>query len=129
MAWHLTSDIAEFEDAAGEFLRAEPVRNTVLLTVVASLKASGATAYGDTPPSFGWYEDSEVSAAFLRTPPMPALVTDAPRHAARSLVEVLERPSGKVAAKVSWLAKSEVGAEGDQWVLVDHGSSRVAAGV
>ena len=94
MAWHLTSDIAEFEDAAGEFLRAEPVRNTVLLTVVASLKASGATAYGDAPPSFGWYEDSEVSAAFLRTPPMPAIVTDAPRHAARSLVEALDGVPG-----------------------------------
>lgn len=90
MTWHLTSDIEEFENAAGDFLRADPVRNTVLLTVVASLKTSGADTYSDTPPYFGWYEDSGVRAAFLRTPPMPAIVSDAPEHAARSLVEALD---------------------------------------
>ncbi|WP_370355154.1 GNAT family N-acetyltransferase [Catenulispora sp. EB89] len=90
----MTADIDEFESAAGDFLRADPVRNTVLLTVVASLKTSGATTYSDTPPYFGWYADSEVRAAFLRTPPMPAIVTDAPADAARELVEVLDGVPG-----------------------------------
>lgn len=92
MTWRTTADIDEFEDAAGGFLLADPVRNTVLLTVLASLRVSGADAYGDAPPQFGWYrdcDDTEVHAAFLRTPPMPAIMTDAPEHAARTLVEVL----------------------------------------
>lgn len=94
MTWHVTADIDEFETVAGDFLRADPVRNTVLLTVVASLKTSGATTYSDTPPSFGWYADSEVLAAFLRTPPKPAIMTDAPAGAARELVEVLDGAPG-----------------------------------
>ena len=94
MTWHVTSDLEEFEAAAGDFLRADPVRNTVLLTVVASLKTSGVAAYGDTPPYFGWYADSEVRAAFLRTPPRRALVSDAPEDAVEQLVEVLDGVRG-----------------------------------
>lgn len=96
MTWHVTPDIDEFERAAGAFLRADPVRNTVLLTVLASLKTSGATAYGDAPPSCGWYDGggdgdgAAAQAAFLRTPPMPAIASDAPPHAARELVAVLD---------------------------------------
>lgn len=85
----MTADLDEFEEAAWEFLLADPVRNTVLLTVAASLKTSGATTYGDTAPWFGWYDDSGVRAAILRTPPMPALVSDAPISAVSALVEVL----------------------------------------
>lgn len=96
MAWHVTSDIGEFEDAAGDFLLTDPVRNTVLLTVTDALRTSGADAYGDAPPSFGWYKDSEVRAAFLRTPPMQAIMTDAPEHAAQSLVAVLDGAPGLV---------------------------------
>jgi GNAT superfamily N-acetyltransferase len=78
MTWHVTADIEDFERAAEAFLHADPVRNTVLLTVVEALKTSGATSYGDAPPTFGWYDDGGVQAAFLRTPPMPAIVSDAP---------------------------------------------------
>lgn len=94
MTWHATSDIGEFEGAAGEFLHTDPVRNTVLLTVLASLRTSGLTTYGDAPPYFGWYGDSEVQAAFLRTPPMPAILTDAPERAVQALVEVLDGVPG-----------------------------------
>lgn len=94
MAWHVTSDIDEFENAAGGFLRSDPVRNTVLLSVTASLKTTGADAYGTDAPCFGWYDDGAVRAAFLRTPPMPAIVTDAPAYAAQALVEVLDGVPG-----------------------------------
>jgi predicted GNAT family acetyltransferase len=94
MTWHVTSDIDEFENAAGAFLHADPVRNTVLLTVVASLRASGAAAYGDAPPSYGWYGDDAVQAAFLRTPPMPAIVSDAPVRALQELVGALNGVPG-----------------------------------
>jgi hypothetical protein len=89
MAWHVTSDLDEYEDAAGDFLLADPVRNTVLLTVAASLRASGADAYGDIPPLFGWYDDAGVRAAFLRTPPFKAIVSDAPANAVESLIEAI----------------------------------------
>jgi predicted GNAT family acetyltransferase len=94
MGWRVTEDIDEFEDAAGAFLVADPVRNTVLLTVMASLRKSGATAYGEAAPWFAWYQDSEVRAAFLRTPPMPALVSDAPDHVLRALVGLLDGVPG-----------------------------------
>lgn len=94
MSWHVTADIEDFERVAGDFLHADPVRNTVLLTVVATLKTSGIATYGDAPPSFGWYDDGGVQAALLRTPPMPALVSDAPVRAAEALVEVLRGVPG-----------------------------------
>jgi hypothetical protein len=89
MTWHVTSDLDEFEDAAGDFLLTDPVWNTVLLTAVASLRVSGAGAYGDVPPQFGWFDDSVVQAAFLRTPPFPPIMSHAPVGAMESLVEVL----------------------------------------
>jgi GNAT superfamily N-acetyltransferase len=93
MAWHVTSDIDEFDAVAGDFLRADPVRNTVLLTVAASLRASAA-AFSDEPPQFGWYADPQTRAAFLRTPPRPAIVTDLPVPAVESLVEALGGVTG-----------------------------------
>ncbi|WP_370369735.1 GNAT family N-acetyltransferase [Catenulispora sp. GP43] len=90
----MTADIDEFETAAGAFLHADPVRNTVLLTVVATLRTSGATTYSDSPPLFGWYGDSTAQAVFLRTPPMPPIVSDAPVAALQELVGVLDGVSG-----------------------------------
>jgi hypothetical protein len=89
MTWHVTADLDEFEDAAGDFLLADPVRNTVLLTVAASLRVSGADAYGDAPPYFGWYDNAGVQAVFLRTPPFQAVVSDASEDAIQSLIEIL----------------------------------------
>jgi hypothetical protein len=41
MSWFMTADTAEFLSVAGEFLRAEPARNSVMLTVTADLEAAG----------------------------------------------------------------------------------------
>src|SRR5215813_15162916 len=75
MAWTLTHEIADYQAAAGGLLSADPVRNTVLLSVLASLVSLGPTAFGPQPPLFGWYaEDTPrrmVSAAVLQTPPHP----------------------------------------------------------
>ncbi|NUP49620.1 MAG: GNAT family N-acetyltransferase [Catenulispora sp.] len=112
MTWHLTEDVAEFELATKEFLLADPVGNTVLLTVAAILAGSGADAYG-TPPRLGWYqrEGEAVQGAFLRTPPRPALVSALPDHAVAPLLAVDDVPSafsgpaGTVAALAdSWTA-------------------------
>ncbi|MBW8805792.1 MAG: GNAT family N-acetyltransferase [Catenulisporales bacterium] len=94
----MTSDLEEFERAAGSFLIADPVRNTVLLTVAATLRRRGAAAYGAETPQFGWYCSGEaVQGAFLRTPPRPTLVTGLPAQAVAQLVEV-QRGAGAITA-------------------------------
>lgn len=90
MAWTLTERQDEFDAAAGAFLRANPARNTVLLSILAELAASGSRAYGDAPPFFGWWAPSgEVTAACLRTPPFALLVTGLDQAAAAALAAAL----------------------------------------
>ena len=81
MAWHITDSVDEFLAGAGDFLRARPVENTVLLTITDTLRRRGPAVYGDGKPVFGWHDDG----AFLRTPPRGALLTDMPPAAAAEL--------------------------------------------
>jgi RimJ/RimL family protein N-acetyltransferase len=97
MAWQTTDDLAAFDAAALDFLRAQPTQNTILLSVPSVLRERGPMAFGDDRPRFGWYEDADgtVSGAFLQTPPHPLLLSDLPERAAtQSLVEAL-RASGR----------------------------------
>jgi RimJ/RimL family protein N-acetyltransferase len=96
MAWTMTSSLDEFLDAAAGHLRAEPVRNTVLLTVLESLRHSGLAAYSDSPPVFGWHVagagaagPGAVDGAFLQTPPHPVLLARLPEGSAGTLIDVL----------------------------------------
>ncbi|MGX1970850.1 GNAT family N-acetyltransferase [Streptomyces kronopolitis] len=92
MAWSTTQDPETFEAAAGAFLRSRPVRHTVLLSVVSSLRSLGADAYGARAPEFGWWRPGEaapVGAAFVWTPPRTALLSPMPDEAADALVEML----------------------------------------
>ena len=41
MGWFITADAGEFLAEAGEFLRAEPARNSVVLTVTENLRIHG----------------------------------------------------------------------------------------
>ena len=76
MAWTLTDDVDAFQAAAGGLLGSEPVRNTVQLSVLASLTTLGPIAFGDEAPLFGWWTaGGAVSAAVLQTPPHPMLLT------------------------------------------------------
>ncbi|MBY8881118.1 GNAT family N-acetyltransferase [Actinacidiphila acidipaludis] len=88
MGWTLDDDPERFAATAGDFLRARAVENSVLLTVLDTLRRRGADAYGSGTPVFGsWRPDGggEVAAAVLQTPPYPPLVTAAPQDAARAL--------------------------------------------
>ncbi len=96
MAWTLTDDIASYQAAAGGLLRADPVRNTVLLSVLASLVTFGPAAFGQQPPLYGWWSPNDagvnsrtVTAAILRTPPYALLVTTLPGPSAAQLAGVL----------------------------------------
>ncbi len=62
MGWFITADVGEFLAEAGEFLRAEPARNSVVLTVTENLRITAATGSpaavpgsGPDEPLFGWW--------------------------------------------------------------------------
>ncbi len=98
MAWTLTDDMASYQAAAGDFLAADAVRNTVLLSILASLARIGPHAYGPGTPLFGWWSpedcphapgDATVAAAILQTPPHAVLITTLPGQAAAQLATAL----------------------------------------
>lgn len=88
MGWTITEDLSAYERAAGEFLRSDPIRNTVLLTVLDRLLRQGPTIYGDAAPHFGWWTTTggEVAAAFFRTPPFGIVLSPLPSEAIVPLV-------------------------------------------
>jgi RimJ/RimL family protein N-acetyltransferase len=91
MAWRVTNSIEAFLDAAGDHLRTDPVVHTVPLTVLERLRLRGPSAFGDSPPLFGWHEaaNGAVDGAFLQTPPHPVLVATLSPGSARCLIDLL----------------------------------------
>jgi RimJ/RimL family protein N-acetyltransferase len=91
VAWQLTDSIDEFEHAAKPLLRADPVRHTVPLTVLASLRHAGVPAVGDDAPTFGWHSqpDGTVDGAVLQTPPYPLLLAAVPDGSVGDLLALL----------------------------------------
>jgi len=102
MGWVFTGDIAGYSQVANGFLRSRPVENTVLVTVLESLRARGRTAYGDAPAMLGsWLTAGCVAGAFVHTPPFPLLLSVMPPKAVTELVDALladgRRPQGVTA--------------------------------
>ena len=62
MSWHLSDDVGEFLEQAGDFLRSRPVENTIPLTLADTLRARGPHAFGNGDPIFGWWtaDDGKV---------------------------------------------------------------------
>jgi len=91
MAWQLTDDVGAYLAAAGSFLRADAVQNTIMLGVAGALQSRGPAAFGDAPPLCGWWTepDGAVGAALLQTPPHPILLTVLPPGAATALAAEL----------------------------------------
>jgi predicted GNAT family acetyltransferase len=91
MPWQLTDSLEDFTAATDQYLRSDPVRNTVPLTVLETLREAGPTAFGDATPVFGWHQSVSGAAdgAFLQTPPHPLLLTSLPDGSARDLIELL----------------------------------------
>jgi hypothetical protein len=83
MSWTLTGGVAEYLTAAGDFLRADPVRHTVELTVTAELAAGRLVVPGGGAPVFGWWPPpggAVTAAAFEPMSPGRArLATEADR--------------------------------------------------
>jgi GNAT superfamily N-acetyltransferase len=99
MGWLTTGDVTAFLAAAGDYLRSERARNTVLLTVTEGLRANRAqyassrdAGSGDSAaPLFGWWTGpgGDVAGAFMHTPPHPLLLTAVPARVAEDLAATL----------------------------------------
>ncbi len=96
MAWQLTERLDEFERAVAAHLHADPVRHTVPLSVLASLRHVGLSRYGADPPVFGWHQraDGTVDGAVLQTPPFPLLAASLPAGSASELIGLLTAERG-----------------------------------
>jgi hypothetical protein len=92
MAWELTDDVEKFTTAADLFLRSRPVEHTTLLTLVASLRRRGLSAYGREAPVFATWRDHHgvVAGALLQTPPHPVLFGEVPPEAVTEAVSLFE---------------------------------------
>ncbi|MFI2434381.1 GNAT family N-acetyltransferase [Streptomyces sp. NPDC018693] len=89
--WHLTEDLTEFLDRAGDFLRSRPALHTVPLTVTEDLRSQGTRRYGEQAPFFGYLrgDRAQVRAACFRTPPFGLYVTPLTADDADSLARRL----------------------------------------
>jgi GNAT superfamily N-acetyltransferase len=91
MPWTISEDLDEFAGRAGRFLRERPAQNTVELTVVETLRATGLHTFGEDTPLFGWWQPpgGPVAGTCLQTPPFPLLLGSAPEQAVAELAAIL----------------------------------------
>ena len=70
--WRTTTDAGEFLAQAGPYLDADPIENTLLLTIAHGvLGSSSAPAPGQAVPLYGWHPASPLRALRARQP-LPA---------------------------------------------------------
>jgi len=92
LPWVLSDSLPDYSATADGLLRANAVRNTILLNVAETLRVRGPMAFGPDRPLFGWWlppGTSVVSAAFLHTPPYPVALTSMAAEIAAELAQAL----------------------------------------
>jgi ribosomal protein S18 acetylase RimI-like enzyme len=82
MHWRTTDDVNEFLAAAGDWLRARPVQNTLLLTLAEAARLGSAT-FGPPASRFGWCEAERC--AFVQVPSRPFVLSTMSDRAAAAL--------------------------------------------
>src|SRR6201992_3219820 len=97
MSWRTTADASEFFAGAGDYLRADPVENALLLTIADQHRdapaarapaARAPAAPGPTGPMFGWWTGTGAGA-FVHTPGWPVVLTAMTETAAIALADLL----------------------------------------
>ena len=123
VTWQLTHSIIDFLAAADGWLRADPVRNTVPLTVLESVQHSGAAIYTQHRPLFGWHETTPgvADGALLQTPPFPVLIAGLPDGSADELAGLLAVYQPQAAN----LAEPDAATLGAAWTRVTGGGTAV----
>ena len=86
----MTGDLEQYRAEVGDFLRADPAENTVLISVAETLRERGADAYGGGV-RFGWWRSGEgaIQGVFQQTAPLPVLLSAMPEQAAGELAATL----------------------------------------
>jgi GNAT superfamily N-acetyltransferase len=91
VSWFTTRAVDEFLAEAGDFLRAEPARNTVILSVTENLRVRNVVGKTGDEPLLGWWRPGPagnpgaVGGAFLHTPGFPVFLTSMPSEAVAGL--------------------------------------------
>jgi Acetyltransferase (GNAT) family len=98
LSWTTTADPEAFAAAAGDFLHADPAGNSVMLTVVATMRERGGLSAAGAGELLGWWqaEGEPVTGAFMHTPPYPVHVAAMPGEAVGALVDLLARDAASV---------------------------------
>lgn len=130
MTWTLSTSLADFRSAAGDFLAVEPVLNTVPLTIVDRLVKAGPYSFGLEPPRFGWWREEpqgSVAGVFVQTPPLGVVLGVMGGDVAQRLAEVLAGAGGVAVPSVhgnkqlvTAFARSWEQAAGGQTRLLRH---------
>ncbi|WP_329092961.1 GNAT family N-acetyltransferase [Actinomadura citrea] len=95
MAWKLTDDVQEFLACAEGFLRADPVANTVPLTVTKAIRTQGPGLYPKA--LFGWWTaGGGVAGTCVWTGAYPVMLSAMPGPAAPELAGALAEREARV---------------------------------
>jgi hypothetical protein len=92
VSWFTTGAVGEFLAEAGDFLRADPARNTVILSVTENLRVRNTPHKTGDEPLLGWWRPGPagnpgaVGGAFLHTPGYPVMLTETSGEAVTGLV-------------------------------------------
>jgi len=102
VSWFTTGAVGEFLAEAGDFVRTEPARNTVILSVTENLRVAAAARPPGRPappegdePLLGWWRPGPagnpgpVGGAFVHTPAFPVIVTSMAGEAVTELAREL----------------------------------------
>jgi GNAT superfamily N-acetyltransferase len=92
MSWQFTDEAEVFARHAHRLLVANPVENTITLTVLENIRAGNASR----PTLFGWHDDGSVTGAVSLTRPHELVLTVVPTGSMESLVAELRGRSVSV---------------------------------
>jgi RimJ/RimL family protein N-acetyltransferase len=113
VSWRITADAGEFLGGAGGYLQADPVENTLLLTIADGARGAAATS---TPANavtlFGW-RDSPPTGIFVHSLGWPVVLSSMTEAAATGLAVTLHQ-LGRVVTGVNG-APAAAGAFAAQW--------------
>jgi RimJ/RimL family protein N-acetyltransferase len=99
VSWTTTADAETFAAAAGAFLHADPAGNSVILTVVETMRERGGSPAAAADEVLGWWQaagDGPVTGAFMRTARYPVHVAAMPDEAVGPLVDLLASDAAAV---------------------------------
>jgi hypothetical protein len=112
VSWRTTTDAGEFFAEAGGYLQADPVENTLLLTIADGARGSATPVPAGAGPLFGG-RDSPRAGTFVHSPGWPVVLSPMTEAAAAGLAVTLYR-LGRVVTGVNG-APAVAGAFAAQW--------------